>query len=189
MKVSPAKMASVPQITPLFKNAEGGLKAVISAMRFSSQDPAIAAFLKKYDSVPEGDQKRLPWEAIALAAKVDLRQLTGSILFALRDASVNMVKVIALSSHPLITRARVTYAQLPGGDRDRNAMDTALGFLPSPKGPTFIGKAVFGTNGSQEKEDGQPATFGGDDDLDDLFPSPNAMQDKLNPIRQRLLEP
>ena len=127
------------------------MKGVLNAMRFSTQDEVIAAFLKKYDSIPEGDRQRVPWEAVAIAARLDIRQLTGSILFAMQAASASMVKVIALSSHPLITKARITYGQLPGGDKDRNAIDTALGFLPSPKGPTFIGKAVFGSGWHQGK--------------------------------------
>jgi hypothetical protein len=189
LKVKPEKVAEAPQITPLFKNAEGGLKGVLNAMRFSAQDEVIATFLKKYDSIPEGDRQRVPWEAVAIAARLDIRQLTGSILFAMQAASASMVKVIALSSHPLITKARITYGQLPGGDKDRNAIDTALGFLPSPKGPTFIGKAVFGSTGTKEKEESEPnAVFGEDDDLDDLFPMASSMQEKLVPIRQRLLE-
>jgi len=68
-------------------------------------------------------------------------------------------------------------------------MHQGLGFLPSPKGPTFIGKAVFAGQGAPEKEEPeQTATFGENDDIDQLFPSVTAMQDKLIPIRQRLLE-
>jgi hypothetical protein len=173
----------------MLQHAEGGLPAVLTAMRFAPHDDVITAFLAKYDSIPVGDRERLPWEAIALAAKIEMNQLLGSILFAVQALSVNMVKVIAYTSHPLITQARVKYAQLPSGDRDRTAIDTALGFLPSPKGPTFIGKAVFGpqptTSNNSESE--APATFGEDDDLDDLFPSCSTMQEKLLPIRQRQL--
>ena len=173
----------------MLKQAEGGLDAVLAAMRFFGQDDVLTKFLKKYDSIPEGDRERLPWEAIAIAAKVEINQLLGSILLALQAQSVNTVKIIALTSQPLITRARVRYAQLPGGHRDRFALDTALGFLPSPKGPTFIGKAVFASGGAKNEE-GEEAkeTFSEDDDLEQLFPSATAMQEKLVPIRQRLLD-
>lgn len=156
-------------------------------MRFCAQDEVIAAFLKKYDSIPAGDRKNLPWEAIALAAKIDIQRLTGAILFALQAASVNIVKVIALSSHPTIMRRTVEFAQLPSGEKDRSMMHQALGFLPSPKGPTFIGKAVFGPSAGKEKDESVDAEiFDGDDDIDELFPAPSAMQEKLVPIRQRL---
>lgn len=165
--------------------ADGGLRSVLDAMRFSAQDEVIAAFLKKYDSIPTGDRESLPWEAVALAAKLDLHRLTGAILFALQAASVNIVKVIALSSHPAVMQATVDFAKLPSGEKDRTMVHQGLGFLPSPKGPTFIGKAVFGPSGGKEKEEPtEAAMFDGDDDIDELFPSPSAMQEKLVPIRQ-----
>ena len=73
----------------------------------------------------------------------------------LRFASV---KIITLSSHPQIAAARVAYGLLPAGHRDRNALDMALGFLPQPKGPTFIGKAIFGSGKStMDQQRGDPA--------------------------------
>jgi hypothetical protein len=189
LKIKPEQLESSPRITPMFKKAEGGLRAVLNAMRFSAADESIAAFLKKYDAIPAGDRGHVPWEAIALSAKIDLQRLTGAILFAMQAASVNTVKVIALSAHPLIMQKTIEFAQMPGGIKDRNTMHQALGFLPSPKGPTFIGKAVFGPGSSKETEGPVDATvFDGDDDIDELFPAPSDMQEKLVPIRQRLLE-
>lgn len=55
--------------------------------------------------------------------------------------------------------------------------------------------AVFGGNGGQGKSKGDEdegktieAQYDSSDGFDDLFPSPNDIQDKLVPIRQRLLE-
>lgn len=171
----------------MFRNADGGLDAVLDAMRFSSGDETISTFLKKYDSLPIGDRERLPWEAIAIAAKLDLRQLAGAMMFALNEASVSTVKIIALSSHPKVMQKTIDYAMLPGGDRDRTIVHRALGFLPDPKGPTFIGKAVFGPSGERQEQENRGTTFDGEDDLDDLFPPATAMQEKLIPIRQLLL--
>jgi hypothetical protein len=185
----------------MLKNAEGGLKAVLGAMRFSANDPSIGKFLEKYDSVPVGDRERVSWEAIALAAGVDLQTFLGSAMLALQSHAVNTVKIIAMTSHPKITRARVKYGLLPSGEKDRTALDTAMGFLPSPKGPTFIGKAIFGSGGQAMSAQGAGRSDSSDDDaavvidadsddpdLDNLFPPSNAMQQKINPIRQRLLE-
>lgn len=189
LKVSRQALEKAPPITPLFKDAEGGPTAVLGAMRFAVQDNAIAAFLKQYDAIPAGDRERLPWEAIAIKAGVDLRLLAGAILFAMREMSVNMVKVIAFSQHPKVMQKTIDYALMPSGDKDRMLVHRGLGFLPDPKGPTFIGKAVFGATGGREKDEPEmAATFDGDDDLDQLFPPANAMQEKLVPIRQRLLE-
>lgn len=187
-----------PEITPLLKNAEGGLKAVLGAMRFASDDPSIQAFLEKYDDTPVGDREKLSWEAIAIAAGVDLRVFLGAAMLALQSHAVNTVKIIAMTNHPKITRARVKYGLLPSGEKDRTALDTAMGFLPSPKGPTFIGKAIFGSGkqnindqgaGRGDEDDDGPVIESDDDpDLDILFPPSTEMQTKLIPIRQRLLE-
>jgi hypothetical protein len=193
LRISPKELASVPQITPLLKKADGGLEQVLTAMRFSP-DAIIATFLEKYDTVPVGDRDHLPIEAIALAAQIDMTHLLGSILMALQAQSVNAVKIIAMTAHPKITEARVLYGQLPLGERDRTALDMAMGFLPNPKGPTFIGKAIFGSGKNvmdQQRGDDEDDPGDGDDgpDLDRLFPPANAMQEKLTPIRQRLLPP
>ena len=192
-------LRSAPEITPLLKNAQGGLKAVLGAMRFAADDPSIAAFLEKYDSIPVGDRERVSWEAIALAAGIDLRVFLGSAMLALQSQAVNTVKIIAMTNHPKITAARVKYGLLPSGEKDRTALDTAMGFLPSPKGPTFIGKAIFGSGNQtmsaqgagkgDDDEDGTVIEADTDEpDLDILFPPSNDMQTRLIPIRQRLLE-
>lgn len=192
-------LRSSPEITPLLKNAQGGLKAVLGAMRFSSDDPSIQSFLEKYDSVPSGDREKLSWEAIAIAAELDLRVFLGSVMLALQSQAVNTVKIIAVTNHHRITNARVKYGLLPSGEKDRTALDTAMGFLPSPKGPTFIGKAVFGTSGQamnaqgagkgDDDDDDGPVINGDDDpDLDNLFPPANEMQQKLIPLRQKMLK-
>lgn len=193
-------LRSAPEITPMLKNADGGLKAVLGAMRFAGDDPTIQSFLEKHDSMPVGDRDKVSWEAIALAAGLDLRVFLGSAMLALQSQAVNMVKIIAMTSHPKITRARVKYGLLPSGEKDRTALDTAMEFLPSPKGPTFIGKAVFGGGGgqggggapAQVDDDGpdEEGTFIDSEnvDLEKFFPSSNTVQQKLIPIRQRMLE-
>jgi len=104
--------------------------------------------------------------------------------------------IIAASNHPSIVKKRVEFGLLPSGEKDRNALDVMVGALPSAKGPTFIGKAIFGAGdrGISKDDEDEPETqqatvvFGVDDDLDQLFPPANTMQEKLTPIRQRLLE-
>jgi hypothetical protein len=189
--VSAKELAAAPAITPLLKRADGGIKATLAAMRFSNE-PVIRAFLAKYNSLSGHDQKHLPLEAIALAAEINVVHLFGAILLALRMQAVNTVKIIAMTAHPKITQARVEYGQLPLGERDRTALDVAMGFLPSPKGPTFIGKAIFGPGenvmdqqrGDEADEDGYA-----EPDLDRLFPPANAMQQKLQLVRQRTILP
>ena len=166
-------------------------------MRFVQEDEVVAAFLSKYDSIPSGDRAYLSWEAIAIAAEVDLRHLLGSAALAITQVCGNESKLIAVTNHPAITKARVKFGtELVGAEKDRAALDMMVGALPSPKGPTFIGKAIFGAGGQQaassDDDDDKPTpepmqVFGPDDDIDQLFPPSNAMQEKLIPIRQRLL--
>lgn len=156
------------------------------AMRFWAHNETIAAFLQKYDSIPVGDRGRVPWEAVALAAKLDPLTLQGAIMQAIIQSSGNLSKILAISSHPKIMRATIKYAKLPSGEKDRRAADIMVGALPSPKGPTFIGKAVFG-GGKDADDEEQMAILGKDADMDDIFPSAPTMQEKLNSIRQRQL--
>jgi hypothetical protein len=162
-------------------------------MRFSTDDPSIAAFLEKYNSIPEGDRDKLSWEAIVVAGNIDVNHLMGATLFAVQSTSVNAVKFIALSNYPSIMKKTAQYAKMASGERDRATFHQGLGFLPSPKGPTFIGKAIFGGGtttvpDSDEDSNDKPApTFAMEEDVNTLFPSSTAMQSKLSPIR-RLLE-
>ncbi len=194
LKVKSEQLETAPPITPLLKDAFGGLPTVMEAMRFASNDEVIAAFLKKYDLIPLGDREVLPWEAICISAGVNLNHFAGSAMLATTTYCANKSKLIAITNHPEITKKRVEYGLLPSGEKDRNALDILVGAVQSPRGPTFIGKAVFGAAGgsAKTKDDDEPAdetgVFGMDDDLDELFPPSNAMQDKLVPIRQRLLD-
>jgi hypothetical protein len=169
----------------------------MEAMRFATTDEVIAAFLKKFDSIPAGDRECLSWEAIGISAGVNLNHFLGSAMLATATYCANKSKLIAITNHPEVTRKRVEYALMASGERDRNQLDILVGAVASPKGPTFIGKAVFGASGGgpgkanddeDEETQDQTAVFGMDDDLDKLFPSPSAMQNKLVPIRQKLLD-
>lgn len=188
--MTPENLSGTPQITPMFKEAEGGLRAVLEAMRFYP-DEVIKPFLAKYDSIPEGDRPRLPWEAIAIAAGVVPKYLVGSIHVALQAHSVSVSKVIALTGQPKVMKKMVEYAQLPSGEKDRSMFLQGIGFLPSVKGPTFINKAVFGPE--RDAEDDKDNTveavpvFGKDDDLEELFPSSEKIQQRLIPLRQKQL--
>ena len=188
LRVSMDSLKAVPPITALLRQASGGLPQVVMAMRLCG-DETTAAFLEKYDSIPAGDRVRVPFEAVAMAAKLDVKALLGSIMVALQAQAVNEVKILAMTGHKDITAARLRWGVKANGERDRTALDTAMGFLPSPKGPTFIGKAVFGSGKDvMDQQGSEDDRLSGDDDpdLDKLFPPANAMQIKLIPIRQRL---
>src|ERR1700730_17136552 len=74
------KLPAQTQITPPLKDIRG-LKAVLGAMRFS-QDPVLKCFLEKRDSLGVWARENTPWEAIGLAARIDLIGLHGASLLA-----------------------------------------------------------------------------------------------------------
>jgi len=179
--VTEEQIGEIPDISSLLKQSQGGLKQVLQAMRFSA-DIIVRVFLEKYDSIPERDRECLPWEAIAISADVDTTRLLGSAILSLQAYSVNAVKIIALSNHPRITASRVKYALEPGGDKDRTALDTALQFLPTSKGSTFIINPI----GRREIEPGDAgavplALEPPENDLEHMFPSLTRTQDALAP--------
>jgi hypothetical protein len=125
--VSPDQLARATKITPLLR-AGGGLKASIRAMRFS-QDPVVKCFLEKHDSLGVWARENTPWEAIGLAAGIDLIRLLGAALLARWEHSMMSRQVIAIFNAPEVMKMRVEYALLPGGWRDREAIHKMLGFL------------------------------------------------------------
>jgi len=197
--VTPEQLAAAPQITPLLELADGGLPTVLSAMR-SSADPLIRTFLAKYDSVSVSDRARVSVEAIALAAGLDITSLLGSVMIALERQAVAVVRILTVTHHPRIVAARIKYGQLPSGDRDRTALDTAVGFLPNPKGPVFVNRIYNAGKGGMEQHrngpglpddedeplDGEVPIAADNVDLDALFPNPSIIQEELIPIRNRL---
>ncbi len=192
LKIKPETLATAPQITPTIKSSvKGGLKAALGAMRFATDDPDIGSFLRKYDSIPVGDRDVLPWEAIALSANVNTRHLIGSIVLAVASLGATKSKLLIASNHPSITRSRIQFGKLPSGERDRTALDIMAGAQKSPNGATFIGNAVFGSinqPSGKDDEDGKSSQTSDDDAIDQLFPSVVGIQEKLIPIRQKLLE-
>jgi hypothetical protein len=157
-------------------------------MRFAMNDQNVKAFIETYDSIPKGDLPSLSWEAICVAAEIEPAYLLGSALLALQAHSVNAVKVIALSNHPKVINARIKAALMPGGTKDRDSFDTALGFLPSSKPATFIKNLTVNQGEKKEmpEEDEPASAIETESELSHLFPPVTEMQDKLVPMRRRL---
>ena len=101
---------------------------MLEAIRFS-EDAAVECFLSKHASLGVWARENTSWEAIALAAGVDPLRLLGAALLARWENSTTLGKLIAMSHHPEVVRKRIEYAKLPGGWRDRDALDKLLGFL------------------------------------------------------------
>ncbi len=167
-QIDPVHVDLAPKLSAILEESKGGLDAVLDAMRFSNA-PTIVAWLAAYDAADDWERRHMPWEGWSLVAGVDPMRLLADIMFALREGSVNLVKILAITNHPDIMRARIKQAKRPEGERDRHALDTMLGALPTPKGPTFIGKfyQAQGAGGPQDDAGVDPK----DVDVNDLFTS------------------
>ena len=198
LKIKPETLATAPPITMLLKkDLKGGLKTALEAMSFATEDQEISAFLKAYSKIPIGARPKVPWEAIAIAAKVNPKHLYGAIRLAVEVHCMNRSRFIAVTNHPSITKARVGFGLAHvGADKDRMALDIQVGAMQGPKAPTInVNQQVasFPGRGGKSKgdeDDGNEveAQYDSSDGFDRLFPSPDVMQQKLVPIRQRLLE-
>lgn len=161
-------------MTSILEQADGGLSAVIAAMRFSA-DPGIMKFLRMYDGGTALDRYLIPWEAWAIKCKLDIPKLLGEILIALRQQSVNTIKVLAITAHAESVKAGLKEAKKPKGFKDRHELNVSLGFSPSPKGPTFIGKYFAGVSDIEEAEVKPTDSM----DVNELFPDLSETQKML----------
>jgi hypothetical protein len=160
-------------------------KTALEAMRFS-ENPIVRKFLARYNQVPVGDQKHLPFEAIALAADIEPAYLLGEILLAMSELSHASVKVIGINRHPEVMKKTVERALKDEGFRERELVHSMLGALPQKGGSIFIGKYFGGKGDPEEPAETAPTKF--EDDLDVIFPDVSLMQERVQPLRQKLLE-
>jgi hypothetical protein len=98
-------------------------------MRFS-EDPVVGRFLAKHDCLGVWARENTYWEAIALAAGVDLPYLLGAAFLARQEDATTRAKLIAICNAPKVMKKRVEYAKLPGGWRDRDAIHKLVLGLP-----------------------------------------------------------
>lgn len=186
LKVTEEDLAKSPEITSFIKQLKGGKESALQAMRFSSE-PNVVAFLNKHDSISAYDLERIPWEAIAISAQINIASLLGEVMLAIREYSARTVMTLAIDNHPDVMRKRIEFAQLPGGTKDRDALDTMLGALPQKQAPIFINR-FFGGSLAESIKNQEPSPGKVGDDVDYIFPDCELMQEKLTPIRQKLLE-
>jgi len=115
--ISAAALANAAPLTGILAEAEGGIPAILETMRLARDVPIIGQFLETYEAQTVKDRELVPLEGFAILAGVGIPELLGEIL---------------------LVRRRVEYAMLPEGVKDRDAIDKALRFLPTPKGTTIV---------------------------------------------------
>ena len=153
------------------------MDVVFSAMQLST-NPLIVSFLERYYNYTEKEREAVPLEAFALSFEMDPEALLGVILVALREYSVAVVRVLAITSHPDVVAKRIEYAMLPDGEKDRKALDQAMGLLPAPRGPTIITRVSVNSGDRKELEEGEKEEPE-EADIDFLFPTLSETQKRI----------
>jgi hypothetical protein len=181
--ISASDLAKSINISSDLKEVLGSHKKIIETMRFS-QDQCIDDFFAVYDNLPVGDRDLIPIEAIAIKASVSLSALYGATLIALRLRNGQKSAMLAMKAHPEVLRKTIQYAKLPGGERDRRAIDTAVGFLPTSKGTNISFNMLNGVPQlAPPKEDSEDD----DDGFAEMFPSITSSQEEFSEDRRKLL--
>lgn len=129
------QLKGVKLITPTLKQAEGGLKACIEALRGDDSDDSVA-FISKYDSLPKADQIILSLEEIAILAGITPRRLGELVFGAMEEQGDEASKLIIASSKPKVIARLAKSAQTILGEKDREMFlkSKAVDFFPQPKG-------------------------------------------------------
>jgi len=151
-------------------------------MRFSEED-SIVRFLKVYDSLVSRDQNRVPLEAIALKAGVNINQLVGAIVFCFRSVSSQRDALKAMAEHSGVLDQTIRNAKRPKGHLDRKVLHQAVGFLPTPQGQSF--NFNFPGKDRSEESDSPDAS---PPEINDIFPAITDKQQHWQSERQKLLQ-
>lgn len=174
------RLAQEPEITEMLRQAAGGLDAVLKAMRFSD-DPSVKAFFNAYDQTSPDVKNALPWEALCIKHSINTEQFFGAVTIALQRHSANIVKVLITSHHPETMKARIRNAKTARGVKDRDAIDIALGLLPTPKGQTIINNVSTRDGAGSSRPEPEQIIDGSEVNMDYLFPT-------ISDTRARLIE-
>jgi len=186
--IKPYDLIGVPPLSEIFRELRWTKAQILDSLAYS-EEVEVRAFLEKYRSIPQRDLDSLSFEAIAVAASINPKKLLGEVMLAMREHSVNMVKLIAITSHPDVMKKTVEKALTLDGTKDRDTLHTMLGALPSNKGTTFINKFfASGTRMDASEEADAPEAQEMVDDLDFVFPDCSEIQESIHPLRQKLLD-
>ena len=188
LAVDEKALQRMPDISEILSEAGVSKAQAIKTLRFSDDQLAIT-FLDTYDSLPLTDRDRVPLEALILKSGVNPVHFLGTLFLAVRENTINRSKMIAMANHPEVMQATVEAALIPGGYRDREQLHIMTGALPSNKGVTVFQKFSGVTPDGPQKpaEPVQEAEIV-ETDANYIFPDSSRMQERLSPIRQKMLE-
>jgi hypothetical protein len=145
---------SAPRIRDLLKRAGLGMDRVTEILSGDGSAEA-QSFMAVYNKLSSTDRKRLPIEAIVVAANLSTRRLwevlSGAAMQQGRDTVALMVSVAQAE----VVARTIKSAKLPLGHYDREHLYRAVGFLPVNKG-----QQIFINTRPQEEEKPEEDTDG-----------------------------
>lgn len=154
----------VPKITPRVKEALGSVKKAVELLR-GDDAPDSIAFIAKWDSLSERDQKNIALEYVIVAAKLTTRRFMELLAGAEYDHSATVSKIFvsqsqlkvlkstvkaATDSQPIFNKNGEIVAQSNGDVRAMEIFHKITGALPTPKPSSFILNKQININPSLE---------------------------------------
>lgn len=128
-------LKGVRLVTPTLKQAAGGIKACIEALRGDDSEDSIS-FISKFDSLTKSDQDILSIEEVAILAGLTPRRLVELVVGAMEEQGSQATDLIIASSKPKVIARLAKSAQTALGEKDREMFlkSKAVDFFPQPKG-------------------------------------------------------
>lgn len=122
-----------PNITPLLKSSDGGIKKILEAIRAYDDDEG-RDFIELYDSLSGKDRQYLSLEEIAVASGIGALRLAEISQSAMIMHGQLTTKLLLASNMSKIVSTSIKQALTPKGLADREMMLKAGGIMPVPKG-------------------------------------------------------
>ncbi len=131
--ISPDDISKVPKISHVLKKIKGGNTEAVELLRHSKAQEAID-FFKVYEDIPAYLAALLPIEAFCFAAGVDTRVICQLIFNEALDQSNQAARMLTAASLEDLVQTSIDVGKQPLGQKDRENLQKAAGFLPIPDG-------------------------------------------------------
>jgi hypothetical protein len=182
-KIGKRQLENCPKIEDSLRRAIGGRLRAIETLKFS-QHPDAKKLLEFCQRIKFANREKVPFEAMCLAAGVDVMTIFGALILAARDVSRAESALITMTEHPSVVQATVDFAKRSEfASKDREMVHKAVGWLPTPKGSSVNVNVFDSSKETSEEEHGDGAP-----DLDDVFGADPMEIEGWGNDRRKLLE-
>jgi hypothetical protein len=152
--ISPAEKAArklrngsrPPEILPfaatlayVFRDS-GGVETAIEGAKLVAEegDERFIRLIHAWDTLTKTDKEKVRLEDLLAAAELTSKAFLGAVIPALYQRNMDISRLLVSTSHSRVVGATIDNALNPRGVMDRKMIHDVVGFLPQPKGNTFI---------------------------------------------------